>query len=722
MKVSTQQLAALPLRELSRRPDIVVAIFVTFIISMMMVPLPSFMIDALICVNIAISLTIMLVALFAKNALEVSSFPTLLLITTLFRLGLNISTTRGILAHAEAGQMVKAFGSLIIGGDFVVGVVIFCVITLVQFIVVAKGSERVAEVGARFTLDAMPGKQMSIDAAARSGSISEEEAQSRRDELNRASQLFGNMDGAMKFVKGDAIAGLIITALNIVAGVVIGILRHDMSAADALQLYSTLTIGDGIVAQIGSLLVTIAAGILVTRVEAKDKSKNFGFSLKDELLGNSKVLQIAGGAMGMLALVPGVPTLPVMMCSLSLTALGALSKFLPRLMGTQQTFATTLSNQQALKSKLEQKIQQAKAQKSICDNLAPSVLPICIELDPELSELLGFTDEGQNDQCELLSVYVPQLRDALYLDSGIRFPGVRVRSHMTSLSKYSFMIRIDEVPVVQEKIEPGMLLVPVAPERLQRLAIDVKPVEHPISKGTISLVSKDDRDVVEGLGMTLWTEAGTISLYLAAVLRKKAKDFIGLQEVSELMDSLEKAYPTLVREVIPKVVSLTQMVGILRRLVDEGVSIRNLKRIAETLGEYGARDHDVLFLTECVRASLSAQLAHAYAGSDNSLPVVLLDPVIEDTIQGSIETSAHGQVLTLSPEICREVITTIHEALQPVIAKGKKPIVLTTAAIRRFVRKLLETDLPQVTVLSFDELPAELMIQPMGRASLAAGE
>jgi type III secretion protein V len=715
-----KMLAALPLGGLARRPDVVLALMVSAIVAMLIIPLPLFLIDGLIAVNIAASLIVLLVALFAAKALDVSSFPTLLLITTLFRLGLNVSSTRNILAHADAGEVITAFGKFVVQGDLVVGMVIFIVITIVQFMVIAKGAERVAEVGARFTLDAMPGKQMSIDAACRSGAITEEEAQDKRDELNRASQMFGNMDGAMKFVKGDAIAGLIICAINIVAGVVIGVLRMNMDAVTALETFCILTIGDGLVAQISALLITLAAGILVTRVESKDKTENIGFSMKREILGNAKVLNIGAGLMLVMAIVPGLPAIPFIMCAGFVFSLNMSNMFLPIIMkkvkkGPGQA---TLAKQLAFKEKLDKKVEEAKKQKSLADKLSPSVVPIGIDLDPKLSEHLGFIDEEQDDENELLSVYIPQLRDALYLETGVRFPGVRVRPQVKSLPEFTFVVRINDVPVLQERIMPGYLLATSSPEKLQRLAVNAKPIQHPISKAKMSLIEESQKEVVEASGITVWNAAGMVALYVAGVLRKKAKGFIGLQEVAELMERLEKAYPALVKEVIPKIATVPQLVNVLRRLVDENVSIRDLKTIVEALGEYGTMDGDGLYLTEKVRSSLCGQLAYAYAGLENRLPVVLLDPIIEDTIQSGIVRSAHGQMLSLEPDIVRQIVQTIAGALQPMVAQGKRPVILTNPEIRRFVRKLVETDLPSAAVLSYDELPPDLTIQPMGRAAL----
>jgi type III secretion protein V len=501
----------------------------------------------------------------------------------------------------------------------------------------------------------------------------------------------------------------------------IGILRNKMPAAQAAEVYSILSVGDGLVSQIPALLITLASGILVTRVESKDKTKNLGFSVKEELFANAKVLNIGAGLMICIGMVPGLPFLPFFVCALGAAAISASATFMPLLAKSKKPGAGTLAKQLAFKEKLDKKVQEAKQQKSLSDRLSPSVVPIGVDLDPVLSNTLGFSEEENDDSTELMATLIPQLRDALYLETGVRFPGVRVRPHVKSMPTSSFCVRLNDVPVLQERVLQGHVLATTNPEKLLKLAVVAKPTQHPISKNQMSLIEESQRAVVEAAGITVWSAGGIVSLYLASALRKRAKEFVGLQEVSETIDRLEKAYPALVKEVIPKVATIPQMVNVLRRLVDEGVSIRDLKTIVEAMGEFGTRDGDGLFLTEKVRAALSAQLAYSYAGMDNHLPVVLLDPVIEDTIASGIAHSAHGQTLSLDPEICRTIITTVAQTLQPVVAKGKRPVVLTNSEIRRFVRKLLETDLPQVAVLSFDELPAELTIQPMGRAQLAAG-
>lgn len=715
--------AALPvLRWIDRRPDVVLAIAVAGLVAMMIFPLPHFALDTLISVNIAISVTILLVALFAKNALEVSSFPSLLLLTTLYRLGLNVSTTRGILANASAGDMVKAFGEFVVQGDIVVGLVIFLVVTLVQFMVIAKGAERVAEVAARFTLDAMPGKQMSIDAALRTGTITEEEAQDQRDELNRASQMFGNMDGAMKFVKGDAIAGLIITAVNMLGGLIIGVARMGMSASDALDVYASLTIGDALVAQIASMLITLAAGILVTRVESKEKDKNLAFTLKDEVFGTPKVLFISAGLMFALGIVPGLPMIPFFFCAGCTTIWGVTRVLFPVLnrMGPNGDIESLAGSAQSLKEQIEKKAEEAKQQKALADSLSPSVVPISVDVDPVLSETMGFDPIGGEEGSDFITMYVPQLRDALYLETGVRFPGVRVRPFVKSLPESSFSVRINDVPAMQERLPPGRLLATVRPEDLEKLAVEAQPTSHPVSKAKMSLIKPEDRDAVEASGIAVWNPSGIVALYLASVLRQKASSFVGLQEVAEMIERMEKAFPALVKEVVPKTATLQQLVGVLRRLVEENVCIRDLKSILEALGEFGGREAESVWLTERVRGALAAQLAHSYAGLENRLPVVLLDPIIEDTVAGGIQQTQNGPTVSLEMEVCREVIMAIATAIQPVVGSGKRPVILTNAHIRRFVRRLIESDLPQIAVLSFDELPGDLTVQPLGRAELAA--
>ncbi|MCK6545415.1 type III secretion system export apparatus subunit SctV [Myxococcota bacterium] len=712
MNAVRQSLSALPVHPVARHPELVLAALVTAVIGMMIVPVPPFALDVMLAVNMTFSAIILMSVLFSERALSVSSFPTLLLLTTLTRLSLNVSTTRLILSKGDAGEVVRAFGEFVLGGDVVVGMVVFLVITLVQFLVIAKGAERVAEVGARFTLDAMPGKQMSIDAAVRSGALTEEQGQDKRDELNRESQFYGAMDGAMKFVKGDAVAGLIITALNLVAGIAIGVVRFDLPASEAAERYAVLTVGDGLLAQIPALLITLAAGVLTTRVASKAKNANLGNELKNELLANPKVLGVGAVFALVLGLVPGLPFAPFAIIAAFFAILARVTKKRSLLVAQSLT-----ALQSEVQQKLDQKIKQAKAQRASNDHLAPAVVPVSVDLSPSLSAALGFGDDDGADS-ELLGTLIPQMRDALYAETGVRYPGIRVRSNMHELAPGTFLVRIKDVPVLVESIDGHAYLACETPENLRRLGVDARPAENPLNGLTGGLVPRELADKLRSAGVRVWSPAGLVVLHLVRVLRRHAKDFVGLQETSELVERLEKAYPALVKEVVPKIVALPQLAEILRRLVEEGVSIRDLKTILEALASYGPHESDGVTLTELVRSALALQIGHAHAGMSGRLPVVLLDPVIEDTVRAAITQVATGSYVALEPEIRRTIVLSIARTLRPVVAQGVRPIILTSAEIRRYVRKLLEDDLPEATVLSFQELPPQLTIQPLGRALL----
>jgi type III secretion protein V len=564
---------------LGRRPDLLLAAAVALIVAMLIVPLPALVLDALIAVNVAFAVTLLMAVLFSKTPLELSSFPTVLLLSTLFRLGLNVSTTRGVLARGDAGEIVVAFGSFVTGGDLAVGLVMFLVITLVQLLVVAKGAERVAEVGARFSLDAMPGRQMSIDAAVRSGFYDEAEAERRRELLSRESQLFGNMDGAMKFVKGDAIAGLVITALNLVAGMGLGVVRDSIPLAEAAELYTVLTIGDALVSQIPAVLITLAAGVLVTRVvdrdegrdrDRSDRSKNLGFSVKREVFGNATALWAAAAVIFLLAMVPGLPAIPFFLAALLLAGINLASGFAEH-WPKGQVSGGTGTHDARLRPEVEKKIEAAKAQRALADQLSPSVAPLGLDLDPKLSAALGFDDPRASEgDLELLGVFIPQLRDALYLETGVRFPAVFVRSGQAGLAANELVVRVNDVPVLRARVDAKRLLAIAPPDELRRLGVTAEAVRHPLTGTTVASVPVDARDVLEASGITVWSPAGVVTLHIANILRKRASSFIGLQEVAELVERMEKAYPALVKEVVPKVVSLSQLVGVLRRLVGRG--------------------------------------------------------------------------------------------------------------------------------------------------------
>jgi type III secretion protein V len=693
-------------------PDVGLAVLVGAVVGMLIVPMPEVLLDVLLATNLVAAVLILVAAIMSDRALGLSTFPSLLLLTTLCRLSLNVSTTRMILSTGSAGEVVDAFGRFVIRGDVVVGLVLFLVITLVQFLVIAKGAERVAEVGARFTLDAMPGKQMSIDAALRNGAITDEEAQAKRDELGRESQFYGAMDGAMKFVKGDAVAGLVITGINLVAGLALGSVRDHLPIVEALDVYSILTVGDGLISQIPALLITLAAGILTTRVEGK-RGSSLGAALGSELLSRPKTLFVGAAFSLAVGAIPGFPLLPFAAIALALVAGGR------RLRAQELEIRRRSKETETFARALEEKVAQAKAQRSNADAVAPAVPPIGLDLDEVLSTALGFARGAKDQETELLGILIPQLRDALFVETGIRFPGIRVRSNVPGLARSTFVIRIKDVPVYEEALDPSLALAIETPDRLRRLGVDTKTALHPISRVEVALVPIDKQSTLERAGVATWSPAGVIALHLAGQLRRHARSFVGLQETAEMIERLEKVYPALVRETVPKVITIAQLADVLRRLVDEGVSIRDLRTILECLSEQGVHHNDGVMLTESVRAAMSLQIGHAYAGLTGRLSVVLLDPMIEDAIRAGITHVPGGSYVALEPELRRGILSAIARTLHPVVQAGVRPVILTQAEIRRYMRKLVEEDLPDVAVLSFSELPGQLAVQPLGRVSLS---
>lgn len=684
--------------------DLVLAGLVIGVIGMIMIPLPTWLLDILLSINITIGVVILLTSLYVSEALQLASFPTILLITTLYRLALNISTTRLILSQGDAGEVVRAFGNFVVGGNYVVGGIIFIIITLVNFIVVAKGAERVSEVGARFTLDAMPGKQMSIDADLRAGTITMDEAKERRGILQREAQMYGSMDGAMKFVKGDAIAGIIIVLVNIIAGLIIGVTQRDMSMGESAKLYSVLTIGEGLVAQIPALIISVSAGVVVTRVASEKKGGNLGQDIIGQLTGFPKALFVASTLLGGLSLVPGLPTLPFMILS---GAVFALAFLLTR--GRKQAV------QEIIDQPKEQKIKKALEKHG---DVVPFVMPAPISLEVG-AKIIPFVDDTQ-DGGRFINELIPLLRHGLYYELGVNFPGIQVRGQTVDMEPDAYVININEVPVARGKVMEGHILVGEPLEQLQLFNVEGKETIHPIDGSIVTWVKEVHKDVCMQAGFRMWDVAEYLILHLSYILRKHAHEFLGLQEVQTLLNELEKSHPALVKELVPKVISILQLSEILQRLVQEEISIRDLKNIFSTLAQWAEIERNTLVLTEHVRAGLKRYITHRYAGNANTLAVYLLDPQIEEVVKAAIRTTEKGNYLALEPEITQDLIEAVGKeiASHPFPPGAKPPVILTTAEVRRYFRKIIEVEFQQLSVLSYQELSENLRIQPIARIPL----
>lgn len=690
---------------ISRYSDLVFALMFMVVVGMILIPLPPMLLDVLLGLSIGLGVIVLMVSLYISNALQIASFPSILLVATLFRLGLNVSSTRLILSEGYAGDVIQTVGSISTGSNPVVGGILFIIITLVNFIVIAKGSERVSEVAARFTLDALPGKQMSIDADLRAGIITMDQAISRRNTLHRESQMYGSMDGAMKFVKGDAIAGIIVTLINIIAGFIIGMAQRGMDAGESLSVYTLLTIGDGLVQQIPALIISVSSGIVVTRVTSDNEWFGLGREIVTQITAFPKALLVAAGLLFGLAFL-GMPPAPFIFLALSV---GGVALLLMR---------SKVAVQQEVEETPKQDVVRQAVQKH--GDQLPFIMPMPISLEVGQA-LIPFVDDKQ-DGGRFINELIPLLRHGLYYELGVNFPGIQVRGQTVDMDPETYTINVHEVPVAQGKIMPASILVGESLEQLSLFNISGTETIHPIDGSVVTWISAEYRDVAEQAGFRMWDVAEYLILHLSYVLRRHSHEFLGLQEVQTIINELEKTHPALVKELIPKVVTLLQLTEILQRLVQEDLSIRDLKAIFSTIAQWGEIERDTLILTEHVRAGMKRYITHKYAGPSNNLAVYLLDPEIEDMIRNAIRRTDKGNYLALEPDITQDLVESVGKeiASHPFPPGARPPVILTTAEIRRYFRKVIELEFPQLAVLSYQELSENLRIQPIARVTLPA--
>lgn len=689
---------------LSKYSDLIIAGMVVAVLGMIVIPMHPKLLDICLTISLALGVTILLVSLYISDALKLASFPTILLIATLYRLALNISSTRLILSEAYAGEVIQAFGNFVARGNIIVGGVLFLIITLVNFIVVAKGAERVSEVAARFTLDAMPGKQMSVDADLRAGTITMEQAQERRKILQRESQMYGAMDGAMKFVKGDAIAGIVITIINIVGGLIIGVVQRGLTMGEAAKIYTLLSIGDGLIAMLPAFIISMSAGIVVTRVSSDNKEANVGKDIFTQITAYPKVFAIAAFLFLGMALVPGLPKLPFIL--------------LAALMGGYAYYSTRKREKKVQKILDQPKEEKVKKAIEKHGEQLPFIMPAPISLEVG-SELIPFVDDSK-DAGRFINELIPLLRHGLYYELGVNFPGIQVRGQTVDMEPEAYVININEVPVARGKVMKGCILVGEPLEQLQLFNITGKETIHPIDGSIVTWVSEKFKDVAVQAGFRMWDMSEYLILHLSYVLRKHAHEFLGLQEIQTLLNELEKSHPALVKELVPKVITVLQLSEIFQRLVQEEVAIRDLKNIFSTLAQWAEVERNTLMLTEHIRAGLKRYITHKYAGHGNTLAVYLLDPQVEDMVREAIRTTEKGNYLALEPEITQELIEAVGKeiASHPFPPGARPPVILTTAEIRRYFRKVIELEFPQLSVLSYQELSENLRIQPISRVNL----
>jgi len=671
--------------------DIVVALGIIAIVIIIIIPIPTGLLSALLSLNIALSILILLISMYAEDALKISIFPSLLLIATLFRLALNISTTRGILSSGDAGKVVEAFGDFVIGDNIVVGFIIFLIIELIQFIVITKGSERVAEVSARFTLDAMPGKQMAIDADLNAGLITEEEAKRRRKDIQKYADFYGAMDGASKFVKGDAIAGLIITFINIIGGLVTGILTG-MSAMEAVEKYVRLTVGDGLVSQIPALLISTATGLIVTRAASES---NLGKDLIHQLFGSyPKLLYIVGAVMALLGIATPLP--------FTFVILGAVFLFIGYSMS---------------KKPLEEVVEEVEEQVSPAEELRKpeNVLGLLKVDDIELEFGYGLIPLADVEQGGDLLDRIVMIRRQIAMELGLVVPIVRLRDNI-QLNPNEYVIKIKGVRVAKGEVYFDHFLA-MDPGTAEGEVEGIETIE-PAFGLKAKWITESEREKAEIFGYIVVDPPSVIATHLTEIIKQKAHELIGRQDVKMLIDNVKEEHPAVVEELIPKILTLGDIQKVLANLLKEQISIRDMVTILETLADYGRITHDTDLLTEYVRQRLSGYITNKYVEEGNQLTVVTLDNSVEEAIMNSITKTETGSYLSLEPNTAQRILNNTLKAVKKLTSIGEQPIVLTAPIVRLYFKRLTEQLTSDLIVLSYNEIDPSVEVKSVEVVSM----
>ncbi len=671
-----------------------IALLIIAIISLMILPLPTLLIDWLLALNLTISVALLMITMYIPNIIALSSFPSLLLFTTLFRLSLNIASTKSILLHADAGHIIQSFGELVVGGNLVVGLVVFIIISTVQFIVIAKGSERVAEVGARFTLDAMPGKQMSIDADLRANIISPDDARQRRGALAMESKLHGGMDGAMKFVKGDAIAALIITLINIIAGIAVGVMYHGMTTGQAANHFSVLSIGDAMVSQIPSLLISVAAGVIITRVadEVNPQADSLGDEIGRQLSSSSRALYLTSVLLLGFALVPGFPW------ELFVIFAAALS-FAGYKLGKREVKGKKGPTSENPVPALQRSGSKTPAH-AILPGPPPFTCAVGVRLAPDIIERIKTSALNSAFEIE---------RATLQEELGLPFPGITLWK-AENLPVQTYEVLLHDVPQAKSVL-PDNKVMALDAHTDSEIRSHCEPLQHAGAQQVSYWINKKEATTRM---LKTWSIEQVMAHHIISLLRKHASLFVGIQETQWVLDQLNLEYPGLVTEV-QKVLPLQRISEVFRRLLEEYIPIRNIRNITESLIYWGPKEKDMLLLTEYVRGDLSRFIAHRAANGERHLKAVLLDLETEQHIRQSIRQTPTGNYLALPPEQASELIKRISAMTQ----EYRTHIALVTSMdIRRYIRRLIEPHLSWLPVYSYQELGEHVELQPLGRITL----
>jgi flagellar biosynthesis protein FlhA len=681
-------------KRLLRHTDLLAAVAVVCVVTMLVVPLPAALLDLLITLNISAALTVVVATMYLGKALDFASFPSLLLLTTMFRLAINVSVTRLILTSGEAGSVVKAFGSFVVGGNVIVGLVIFLILVVIQFVVVTNGAGRVAEVGARFTLDAMPGKQMAIDADLNAGLITDDQARERRSEIAREADFYGAMDGASKFVKGDAMAAVIITAINLVGGIIVGMLQHGLGFGEASQQYSLLTVGDGLAAQIPALLISVATGIIVTRAAS---DRDLGSDIANQILGQRKAPLVAACAIGMFALVPGLPKLPFLFIAAIFGSIAwGVRNGLPGATDADVAAKAAKAAQAALPSTGGEPIGE----------VGVDALELAIGFG-----LVPLVDGGAGSS---LLRRVSMIRRQIAGDLGIVIPPVRIHDEL-GMESHEYVLKVRGSEVTRGRIMPGHLLAMDpgdASGTLQGI-----PTREPAFGLEAVWVHESGRAEAESLGYTVVDAESVIVTHLTETIRSHAAELLTRQDVRTLLDRLKETNAAVVEEVVPEALSLGEIQRVLQSLLSEGVPIRDLGTIVEAIGDKARTTRDTSLLSEYARQALGRAITAPHLDEQLRLQAITLDPAIEQEVSISITQTTDGEYLAMDPPRAQAIVAALRAQVEHAAARsagGHGPVLLCSARIRRHLRRLIAQAQPHLAVCSYNEISPGISVETVG--------
>lgn len=686
------------LKFLTRNSDLAIALGLMFILGVMIVPVTPLMMDAFITLTIAISMLILLTCIYSKKPLDFSTFPTVLLVITLFRLSLNVASTRNILLNggdagaSAAGEIIRAFGQYVVGGNFAVGIIVFVILVIINFIVITKGAGRVAEVAARFTLDAMPGKQMAIDADLNAGLINEKEAKARREEVAHEADFYGSMDGASKFVRGDAIAGILVTLINILGGIFIGVVQNDMPIMDAAETFTLLTVGDGLVAQIPAIIISTAAGIIATR---NTNSKSLGTQMSDQFTVHPKALYMVGAIIALFSILPGFPTFTFLI-------IGSLIGYGGYLIEKKQKVAALAKEQENII-----KENSTSDSNSLEDLLGLELLELEVGYG-----LVNLVDKEQDG--ELLE-RISHIRKQFATDWGIILPSVRIKDNL-EIKPGAYTLKIKGIEIASSELMPDHYLA-MDPGTVIEEIDGVKTIE-PVFGLPAVWVTEDQKEDAQYNGYTVVDLSTIIATHLTEILKSNLNELFGRQELVSILDKFKETYPKIVSDLVPDILPLGTVLKVLQNLLKENVSIRDLRTILETLAEFGTSTKDPQVLTENVRQSLYRTITESIKSDQGDVPLFSLDKGIEEAIANSIVSSDGKDQLSLDPRLTQNILSSLNEKIEEATEMGERMVILCSPLIRRHFKMLTEKFIPNLVVVSHNEIGPEVNLRSLGTVRL----